>query len=65
MTGIFASARDISRQARLHSQLAEQQACNRSLIEASADALFAIAQDGLITDVNQEATACPVIAAST
>ena len=54
--GIFASARDISEQARLQSQLAEQQAYNRSLIEASADALFAIAPDGIITDVNEEAT---------
>ncbi len=54
--GIFASARDISEQARLQSQLAEQQAYNRSLIEASADALFAIAPDGVITDVNEEAT---------
>ena len=54
--GIFASARDISEQARLQVQLAEQQAYNRSLIEASADALFAIAPDGAITDVNEEAT---------
>lgn len=54
--GIFASARDISDQARLQTQLAEQQAYNRSLIEASADALFAIAPDGIITDVNEEAT---------
>ena len=54
--GIFASARDISEQARLQSQLTEQQAYNRSLIEASADALFAIASDGIITDVNEEAT---------
>ena len=54
--GIFASARDISEQARLQIQLSEQQAYNRSLIEASADALFAIAPDGAITDVNEEAT---------
>jgi PAS domain S-box-containing protein len=54
--GIFASARDISEQARLQTELAEQQAYNRSLIEASADALFAIAPDGVITDVNEEAT---------
>ena len=54
--GIFASARDISEQARLQIQLVEQQAYNRSLIEASADALFAIAPDGTITDVNEEAT---------
>ena len=54
--GIFASARDISEQARLGAQLAEQQAYNRSLIEASADALFAIAPDGVTTDVNEEAT---------
>src|SRR6185503_8990502 len=50
------SARDISEQARLQTQLIEQQAYNRSLIEASADALFAIAPDGTITDVNAEAT---------
>jgi PAS domain S-box-containing protein len=56
MQGIFASARDISEQARLQTQLTEQQAYNRSLIEASADALFAIAPDGVITDVNEEAT---------
>ncbi|MHB8519849.1 MAG: PAS domain S-box protein [Limisphaerales bacterium] len=54
--GIFASARDISEQARLQTQLTEQQAYNRSLIEASADALFAIAPDGTISDVNEEAT---------
>ncbi len=54
--GIFASARDISDQARIQTQLTEQQAYNRSLIEASADALFAIAPDGVITDVNEEAT---------
>ena len=54
--GIFASARDIFEQARLQTQLAEQQAYNRSLIEASADALFAIAPDGTITDVNEETT---------
>ncbi|MHB2020400.1 MAG: PAS domain S-box protein, partial [Candidatus Xenobia bacterium] len=56
LEGIFASARDISEQARLQGQLAEQQAYNRSLIEASADAQFAIAPDGIIIDVNQEAT---------
>gem|GEM_PF-145188 len=54
--GIFASARDISEQARLQTQLVDQQAYNRSLIEASADALFAIAPDETITDVNAEAT---------
>ena len=54
--GIFASARDVSEQARLQFQLTEQQAYNRSLIEASADPLFAIAPDGVITDVNEEAT---------
>ncbi len=53
--GIFASARDISEHARLQGQLVEQQAYNRSLIEASADALFAIAPDGIVTDVNGEA----------
>ncbi|MFZ2853350.1 MAG: PAS domain S-box protein [Rhodocyclaceae bacterium] len=56
MQGIFASARDISEQARLQGKLTEQQVYNRSLIESSADALFAIAPDGTITDVNEEAT---------
>jgi PAS domain S-box-containing protein len=53
--GIFASARDISEQSRLQTQLIEQQAYNRSLIEASPDALFAISPDGAIIDVNEEA----------
>ncbi|WP_211169156.1 PAS domain S-box protein [Aromatoleum toluvorans] len=56
IAGIFASARDVSEQSRLQNQVVEQQAYNRSLIEASPDALFAIAPDGLITDVNEEAT---------
>lgn len=54
--GIFASARDIHEQSRLQAQVEEEQAYTRSLIEASADALFAIAPDGVITDVNAEAT---------
>jgi PAS domain S-box-containing protein len=53
--GIFASARDISEQARLRSQLNEQEAYNRSLVEASADALFVIQPDGDIIDVNEAA----------
>ena len=56
LQGIFASARDITAQARLSQQLTEQQVYNRSLIEASADALFAIDPDGVITDVNAAAT---------
>ncbi|MGQ0520553.1 MAG: PAS domain S-box protein [Actinomycetota bacterium] len=56
LQGIFASARDITAQARLSQQLAEQQVYNRSLIEASADALFAIGRDGVITDVNDAAS---------
>jgi PAS domain S-box-containing protein len=54
--GIFASMRDISEKARLETRLTEQQVYNRSLFEASADALFAIAPDGVVTDVNEEAT---------
>jgi PAS domain S-box-containing protein len=54
--GVFASARDVSEQARLQSQLNEQQAYNRSLVEASADALFVIQPDGDIIDVNEAAT---------
>src|SRR5438093_1457004 len=54
--GIFASARDITDRVRLEEQLREQQTYLRGLIEASADALFAIAPDGMVTDVNAEAT---------
>jgi PAS domain S-box-containing protein len=54
--GIFASARDVSEQARLQSQLNEQKAYNRSLVEASADALFVIQPDGDIIDVNEATT---------
>jgi PAS domain S-box-containing protein len=54
--GIFASARDISAQDSLRSELEEQQLYNRSLIEASVDALFVISHDGVIMDLNQEAT---------
>lgn len=53
--GIFASARDISDQALLQKKLSQQQAYNRSLIEASPDAFFAIGNDNLILDVNEEA----------
>ncbi|MDQ1521030.1 MAG: hypothetical protein QOI55_2103, partial [Actinomycetota bacterium] len=56
MQGIVASARDISEQARLQTELGEQQAYNRSLIESSADAFFVIAPDGVITDINAEAS---------
>jgi PAS domain S-box-containing protein len=56
LQGIFASARDVSEQARLQTELGQQQAYTRSLIEASADAQFAISADGVITDVNEEAT---------
>ena len=53
--GVFASARDISDQVRLIKELATQQLYNRSLFEASVDAMFAVAPDGSITDVNTEA----------
>lgn len=39
--GIFASARDITEQARLQTQLAEERAYNRGLIESSVDGLVA------------------------
>lgn len=55
LQGVFASARDISEQARLQTQLIEQQAYNRSLIEASPDALFAVSPEGTILDVNRAA----------
>jgi PAS domain S-box-containing protein len=52
--GIFASARDITAQRKLDAQLLESQGYNRSLIEASPDALFVVDPDFVITDVNEE-----------
>jgi PAS domain S-box-containing protein len=51
--GIFASARDITEQARLQSQLAEERAYNRGLIEASVDGLVTVDEKEIITDVNE------------
>ena len=51
--GIFASARDITDQARLQTQLAEERAYNRGLIEASLDGLITVDPVLNITDVNE------------
>src|SRR5207245_1272905 len=51
--GIFASARDITDQARLQTQLAEERAYNRGLIEASVDGLVTVNEVMAITDVNE------------
>ena len=51
--GIFASARDITEQARLQTQLAEERAYNRGLIEASVDGLVTVNEEMVITDVNE------------
>src|SRR5919197_308774 len=50
--GIFASARDITDQARLQRQLTEERAYNRGLIEASLDGLVTVDAMLVITDVN-------------
>ena len=60
--GIFAAARDITDQARLQSQLAEERAYNRGLIEASVDGLVTVDEEMLITDVNE--TMCQMAAES-
>src|SRR2546427_6875622 len=52
--GIFASARDITDQARLQTQLGEERAYNRGLIEASADGLVTVNEAMTITDVNEK-----------
>ncbi|MCI4366739.1 MAG: PAS domain S-box protein [Thermoplasmata archaeon] len=52
--GIFAAARDITEQKRLQEQLRESQLYNRSLIEASPDALVMVDPDLIITDVNEQ-----------
>ena len=51
--GIFATARDITEQARLQTQLAEERAYNRGLIEASVDGLVTVNEAMVITDVNE------------
>ncbi|HEV2316100.1 MAG TPA: PAS domain S-box protein [Thermoplasmata archaeon] len=52
--GVFASARDITAQNRLQEQLRESQLYNRSLIEASPDALVTVDSDMVISDVNEQ-----------
>src|SRR4030095_7246240 len=51
--GIFASARDITEQSRLQTQLSEERAYNRGLIEASLDGLITVDPMLNITDVNE------------
>jgi PAS domain S-box-containing protein len=51
--GIFASARDTTDQSLLQSQMAEERAYNRGLIEASVDGLITVDQGMAITDVNE------------
>src|SRR5579863_8311870 len=53
LRGIFASARDITEQARLQNQLADERAYNRGLIEASLDGLITVDPTINITDVNE------------
>ncbi|HYM22468.1 MAG TPA: PAS domain-containing protein, partial [Vicinamibacterales bacterium] len=60
--GIFASARDITDQAKLQSQLAEERAYNRGLIEASVDGLVTVDEAMSITDVND--TMCRLVGRS-
>ena len=54
VAGILAAARDITVQKRLQEQLRDQQNYNRSLIEASVDALMTVDPGGIITDVNDQ-----------
>src|SRR4029079_8087797 len=51
--GIFASARDITEQSRLQTQLGDERAYNRGLIEASLDGLITVDPMIQITDVNE------------
>jgi PAS domain S-box-containing protein len=51
--GIFASARDITVQAGLQTQLAAEQAYNRGLIEASLEGLVTVDPGLVINDVNE------------
>ncbi len=54
IAGILAAARDITAQKRLQEELRDQQNYNRSLIEASVDALMTVDPNGIITDVNEQ-----------
>jgi PAS domain S-box-containing protein len=54
IAGILAGARDITEQKRLQEELRDQQNYNRSLIEASVDALMTVDPSGVITDVNEQ-----------
>jgi PAS domain S-box-containing protein len=54
VAGILAAARDITQQKRLQEELRDQQNYNRSLIEASVDALMTVDPGGIITDVNDQ-----------
>lgn len=54
VAGIFAAARDITDQKKLESELREQQAYNRGLIESNIDALMTTDPLGIITDVNKQ-----------
>ncbi len=57
--GIFASARDITEQARLQTQVNEERAYSRGLIEASVDGLVTVDEHMVITDVNE--TMCRMV----
>jgi PAS domain S-box-containing protein len=52
VAGVFAAARDITERKQAELKLQRLNAYNRSLIEASLDALATITQDGKIGDVN-------------
>ncbi len=56
IAGIVGAARDITAQKRLEDQLREEQSYNRSLFEASVDALMTVDPLGIITDVNEQTT---------
>lgn len=52
--GIFAAARDITKQRNLEEKLRQAQNYTRGLIESSIDAMLTVDQDFIITDVNEQ-----------
>lgn len=54
--GLILLIRALAARSRARAELAEQQAYSRSIIESSPDAQFAVDREGVITDVNDEAT---------
>jgi len=52
--GIFAAARDITKQKQLEEELRQAENYTRGLIDSSVDAMITVGPDLIITDVNEQ-----------